>query len=165
MKAIRPKSQSVPGGETAYPGRTTGPSRSAVDIVLAQLYDDKAEDVVTIDLAGKAVFADMMIVASGRSARQVAAMADHLAERLKQADIGPVRVEGKATADWVLIDAVDVVVHLFRPEVRAFYQIEKMWGAEAPGQSEGSALRPSGVRTAAGSTEVGGRGASRGLSA
>jgi len=141
VKAIRPKSQAVSGTETAYPGRTAGPSRSAADIVLAQLDDDKAEDVVTIDLAGKAVFADTMIVATGRSARQVAAMADHLLERLKQADLGPVRIEGKSSADWVLIDAVDVVVHLFRPEVRAFYQIEKMWGAEAPGLADGSTLR------------------------
>ncbi|MCU0909313.1 MAG: ribosome silencing factor [Rhodobacteraceae bacterium] len=95
--------------------------------VLASLDDDKAEDVVPIDLRGRSSVADWMVVASGRSSRQVAAIAEKLAERLKQ-DLGlAVKVEGKATGDWVLIDAGDVVVHVFRPEVREFYQLEKMW--------------------------------------
>lgn len=94
--------------------------------------DDKAEDIIQIDLAGKTSIADAMIVASGRSTRHVASLADHLEERLKQAGAGPLSVEGRTTADWVLVDAGDVIVHLFRPEVREFYNIEKMWGVDAP---------------------------------
>lgn len=100
--------------------------------VLASLDDDKAEVVVTIPLKGKTEMADHMVIASGRSSRQVAAIADHLIERLKQ-DAGVIaRVEGKEIGDWVLIDAGDVIVHVFRPEVREFYQLEKMW--QTPGQ-------------------------------
>jgi ribosome-associated protein len=95
--------------------------------VLSSLDDDKAEDVVPIDLRGRSSVADWMVVASGRSSRQVTAIAEKLAERLKQEAGLSVKVEGKATGDWVLIDAGDVVVHVFRPEVREFYQLEKMW--------------------------------------
>jgi ribosome-associated protein len=95
--------------------------------VLASLDDDKAEDVVPIDLRGRSEMADHMVIASGRSSRQVAAISEKLVERLK-ADFGILcKVEGKETADWVLIDAGDVIVHVFRPEVRDFYQLEKMW--------------------------------------
>lgn len=95
--------------------------------VLASLDDDKAEDVVQIDLKGRSDVADWMVIASGRSTRQVAAIAEKLTDRLKT-DLGLLcRVEGKETADWVLIDAGDVIVHVFRPEVRGFYQLEKMW--------------------------------------
>jgi len=95
--------------------------------VLASLDDDKAEDVVSIDLRGRSAMADHMVIASGRSSRQVASIAEKLAERLKQ-DFGRlVRIEGKDTGDWVLIDTDDVIVHIFRPEVREFYQLEKMW--------------------------------------
>ena len=95
--------------------------------ILSSLDDDKAEDVVQIDLRGKTAIGDYMVIASGRSTRQVAAMAEKLVDRLKQ-DYGRLsRVEGKDTGDWVLIDTGDVVVHLFRPEVREFYQLEKMW--------------------------------------
>lgn len=95
--------------------------------ILASLEDDKAEDIVSIPLAGKSEMADHMVIASGRSSRQVAAIAEHLADRLKQ-DHGLVaRTEGKDLGDWVLIDAGDVIVHVFRPEVREFYQLEKMW--------------------------------------
>jgi ribosome-associated protein len=102
---------------------------------MATLADGKAEDAVVIDLEGKTTIADAMIVASGRSARQVGAMADHLLEKLKAAGVKPLDMEGRTHGDWVLIDAGDVVVHLFRPEVRAFYGLEKMWGdgAAAPG--------------------------------
>ena len=100
-------------------------------IVLSSLDDDKADDAVVIDLAGKTTFADTMIIASGRSARHVAAMAEHLVERLKMAGQGGVHVEGLPQADWVLIDAGDAIVHLFRPEVRTFYNLEKMWGDES----------------------------------
>ena len=94
--------------------------------------DDKAEDVIVIDLVGKTSIADAMIIASGRSTRQVGAMAEHLLEKLKQAGVRPVSAEGRTQADWVLIDAGDVIIHLFRPEIRAFYNIEKMWGADSP---------------------------------
>lgn len=102
-------------------------------LVLGQLDDDQAQEIVTIDLAGKTSIADYMVIASGRSTRQVAAMAQKLAERIKQSGFGPVKLEGLPAADWVLIDAGDVVVHLFRPEVRSFYNLERMWAfADTP---------------------------------
>jgi len=102
-------------------------SASILDLVLSSLDDDKAEDVVQIDLQGKSAMADTMVVASGRSTRQVSAMAQKLLDRLKETFRLTARVEGKDTGDWVLIDTGDVVVHIFRPEVRDFYQLEKMW--------------------------------------
>jgi len=102
-------------------------SRKLLEYVLSSLDDDKAEEVVKIDLRGKTEVADFMVVASGRSSRQVTALAEKLADRLKQ-ELGVyAKVEGKDTGDWVLIDAGDVIVHVFRPEVREFYQLEKMW--------------------------------------
>lgn len=102
-------------------------SEALLERILSSLADDKAEDVVQIDLRGKSSIGDYMVVASGRSTRQVAAMSEKLVDRLK-ADFGrATRVEGKDTGDWVLIDTGDVIVHLFRPEVREFYQLEKMW--------------------------------------
>ena len=102
------------------------------DLILSRLDDDKAQDVVFIDLKGKSPVADGLIVASGRSQRHVGAMADHLLRALKEAGYGRCRVEGMPSADWVLIDAGDVIVHLFRPEVRTFYNIEKIWSVEPP---------------------------------
>ncbi len=99
-------------------------------LVLAQLDDDQAQEVVSIPLEGKSSIADHMVIASGRSTRQVASMAQKLAEKIKQAGFGHARVEGLPAADWVLIDAGDVVVHLFRPEVRSFYNLERMWSFE-----------------------------------
>ncbi|MEO0590098.1 MAG: ribosome silencing factor [Pseudomonadota bacterium] len=107
------------------------------EMVLAQLDDDQAIDVVSIPLEGKSSVADYMVVASGRSTRQVASMAQKLAEKVKQAGFGPARVEGLPAADWVLIDAGDVVVHLFRPEVRSFYNLERMWSFEG-GEAQAS---------------------------
>ena len=103
-------------------------------LVMKSLDDDQAVEVVTIPLAGKSSIADHMVIASGRSSRQVASMANKLAERIKQQFGRPVRIEGLPVADWVLIDAGDVVVHLFRPEVRSFYNLERMWafGDETP---------------------------------
>lgn len=95
--------------------------------ILISLEDDKAEDIVTIDLRGKSAIADYMVVASGRSTRQVAAIADHLVDALKQNHGRLSKIEGKDTGDWVLIDTGDIIVHVFRPEVREFYQLEKMW--------------------------------------
>lgn len=96
-------------------------------LVLQSLDDDQAQEVVSIALEGKSSIADHMIVASGRSSRQVASIAQKLAERIKKAGRSA-RLEGLTTADWVLIDAEDVIIHLFRPEVRSFYNLERMWG-------------------------------------
>ncbi len=100
-------------------------------LVLASLDDDQALEVVTIPLAGKTSIADHMVIASGRSGRQVASMASKIAEKIK-ADLGrSVRIQGLATADWVLIDAGDIIVHLFKPDVRQFYNLERMWAFDA----------------------------------
>ncbi|MFK8252914.1 ribosome silencing factor [Ancylobacter terrae] len=102
--------------------------------VLARLDDDKAEDIVPIDLRGKTSIADHMVVASGRSQRHVGAIAEHLIEALKARGVRDIRVEGLPACDWVLIDAGDLIVHVFQPEVRSFYNIEKMWaGARRDG--------------------------------
>ena len=112
----------------AAPANPAAPDAGAVlDLVLKSLDDDLAEDVVRIDLRGRSSMADYMVIASGRSARHVAAIADKLLERLKEGLGRTPRAEGKETGDWVLVDTDDVVVHLFRPEVRAFYQLEKLW--------------------------------------
>lgn len=101
-------------------------------LILKKLDDDKAEDVVVIDLQGKSPIADAVVVASGRSQRHVAALAEHLQRALKEVGLGRAPTEGLPHADWVLIDAGDVIVHLFRPEVRSFYQIEKIWSVDSP---------------------------------
>ncbi len=100
---------------------------AALTAILTSLDDSKAEDVVAIDVEGKTAMCDRIVVASGRSHRHVAALAEHLLTAIKDAGHGVARVEGMPNADWVLIDQGDVIVHLFRPEVRAFYNIEKMW--------------------------------------
>jgi ribosome-associated protein len=107
---------------------TAPQSGSLLALVLSSLDEDQAQDVISIPLAGKSSMADHMVIASGRSTRQVAAIAQKLATRIKQAGHDSPRVEGLPAADWVLIDAGDVVVHLFRPEVRSFYNLERMWG-------------------------------------
>jgi nicotinate-nucleotide adenylyltransferase len=138
IRAVRPprsraKGKTIPD-QTADTARTLPDRRKAIDAQLAlvrhSLDEDKADDVVVIDLKGKSAFADYMVIASGRSNRQVVAIAEHLADRLKQAGHGYTPVEGKQTGDWVLVDAGDVVVHVFRPEPRAFYALEKMWALE-----------------------------------
>ncbi|TXH35208.1 MAG: ribosome silencing factor [Rhodospirillaceae bacterium] len=103
-----------------------------VKIVATSLDDDKAEDIVSIDLRGKSSIADYMVIATGRSSRQLAAMAQHLDDKLTKLGIQDVAIEGMTQGDWVLLDGGDVVVHLFRPEVREFYNLEKMWGADLP---------------------------------
>ncbi|CAA9424780.1 MAG: Ribosomal silencing factor RsfA [uncultured Rubellimicrobium sp.] len=102
-------------------------SEDLLHVIMASLEDDKAEDIVTIDLRGRSEMGDFMVIASGRSTRQVAAIAEKLADRLKQEHGVLSKMEGRETADWVLIDTGDVIVHVFRPEVRDFYQLEKMW--------------------------------------
>ena len=102
-------------------------SESLLAAVVKSLEDDKGEDIVQINLRGRSEMGDYMVIASGRSTRQVTAMAEKLSDRLKQ-DFGIIsKTEGKEAGDWVLIDTGDVIVHIFRPEVREFYQLEKMW--------------------------------------
>ena len=114
--------------ETVSPLRP-GPAET-LNLVLAQLEDAKAEETITIDLQGKTALADHMVVTSGRSNRQVGAIADRVLKALSEAGVRGARVEGMPHCDWVLIDAGDVIVHVFRPEVRAFYNLEKMWSAD-----------------------------------
>lgn len=112
--------------------------------ILSSLTDDKAEDIVQIDLRGKSSIGDYMVICSGRSSRQVTAIAEKLTDRLKH-DLGRLsKIEGKETGDWVLIDTGDIIVHVFRPEVRAFYQLEKMWlpPSEAAAAATASAAPP-----------------------
>ena len=106
-------------------------SRRLLALSLETLDDDQAEDIVTIDLAGKSSVADAMVIASGRSQRHVGAIVDHLTRRFKDAGYGGCRVEGLPHCDWVLVDAGDVIVHVFRPEVRSFYNLERIWSPEA----------------------------------
>ena len=101
-----------------------------VNVHNGSLEDDKAESVVTLDLEGKASFCDRMVIATGLADRQIAAMAEHLSEKLHAAGLKRVQVEGAGGADWVLVDAGDIVVHLFKPEARATYGLERMWGTE-----------------------------------
>ncbi|HYB05910.1 MAG TPA: ribosome silencing factor [Methyloceanibacter sp.] len=103
-----------------------------LNVVLDTLEDAKAEDVACIEIKGKTSIGDQMVVASGRSQRHVGAVADHLIRKLKDEGFGRARVEGLPHCDWVLIDAGDVIVHIFRPEVREFYNLEKMWSADRP---------------------------------
>jgi ribosome silencing factor RsfS/YbeB/iojap len=98
--------------------------------IVASLEDDKAEAIVALDLAGKASFCDRMVIATGLADRQIAAMAEHLSDRLEKAGVKRVQIEGTQGSDWVLIDAGDIIVHLFKPEARAMYALEKMWGAD-----------------------------------
>jgi ribosome-associated protein len=120
-------------------------------LIMASLEDDQAEEVITIPLAGKSTIADHMVIASGRSTRQVASMANKLAEKIKAEFRRSVRIEGLQTADWVLIDANDVIVHLFRPEVRTFYNLERMWQF---GDTVSSSLKPLPVSPAASTPEA-----------
>ncbi|PVH29379.1 ribosome silencing factor [Pararhodobacter oceanensis] len=119
-----------PAAPAAPAPKPTAPTYTADDVlavVLQSLDDDKAEDVVQISLRGRSAMADYMVICSGRSSRQVAAITDKLLERLKEEFRLIARSEGKDTGDWVLLDTGDVVVHVFRPEVREFYQLERMW--------------------------------------
>ena len=118
---------------TDHPAETAATGRAPIDVddlhrlVLQSLDDDQAQEVISIPLAGKSNIADHMVVASGRSTRQVASMAIKLADKIKQKYGRIARIEGLPAADWVVIDADDVIVHIFRPEVRNFYNLERMW--------------------------------------
>jgi len=111
-------------------------SRAVLEVVSAALDDAKAEDIVCIDLENKTPIGDFMIVASGRSNRHVGAVADQVLRKLKDAGEGSARVEGMPQCDWVLIDTGDIIIHIFRPEVREFYKLEKMWSTERPSPLE-----------------------------
>ncbi len=117
-------------------GLETPTSEKLLAAILKSLDDDKAEDVVQADLRGKSEMGDYMVIATGRSTRQVSAMAEKLVDRVKQTFGVISKVEGKDTGDWVLIDTGDVIVHIFRPEVREFYQLEKMWVPGAAGAQQ-----------------------------
>ena len=128
IAAPRAKARRVPepvSKRSDAPKRPDAPE--TLRLILARLDDMKAEDTVTIDLTGKTSIADAMVVTSGRSNRHVTSIAENAIEGLSKAGLKGIRVEGKRNGDWVLIDAGDVIVHVFRPEVRAFYDLEKMW--------------------------------------
>ncbi len=107
-------------------------------MVQEQLDDDKAGDIVIIDLSGKSSIADYMVIATGQSSRHVGAMTDHLLETFRKNGLRGARVEGRSRSDWVLLDAGDIVIHLFRPEVREFYKLEKLWSHDIPEAAEAS---------------------------
>ena len=126
------QTQPAEAGDQAAPLPFAEPG-SLHALVLQSLDDDQAQEIVSIPLEGKTAIADYMVIASGRSTRQVTAMAEKLAQRVKTAGFGSSRIEGLPAADWVLVDAGDVIVHLFRPEVRSFYNLERMWAfGDAP---------------------------------
>lgn len=116
--------------------RSQDAAAKALKLVLESLEDSKAENVTSIDIAGKSALGDYMVVVSGRSNRHVTAIAEHLIDDLKAEGFGSPRIEGLETGDWVLIDAGDIIVHVFRPEIREFYSLEKMWAA--PDMDEGT---------------------------
>jgi ribosome-associated protein len=121
---------SVP--KKAAPRPKAAPPSDLLKRILASLDDDKAENIVAIDLEGRSALADAAVIASGRSSRHVAAIADHLARRLKEGGYGTRPVAGAVAGDWALVDAGDVIVHVFRPEVRDYYDLEGMWNVGSP---------------------------------
>jgi ribosome-associated protein len=108
------------------------PQAELLSLILTSLDDDKAEDVVTIDLMGRSSLTDAIVIANGRSQRHVSSIAEHLARRLKEAGYGSRPIDGLGSGDWVLVDAGDAIVHVFRPEVRAYYDLEGMWSVAEP---------------------------------
>jgi len=120
------------GGPQAESARFRAGSEPILSVVLDVLDDAKAEKVVSIDLKGKSSIGDFMVIASGRSQRHVGAIADHVLRRLKDEGLGRANAEGLPNCDWVLIDTGDIIVHIFRPEVRDFYNLEKMWSLDRP---------------------------------
>jgi ribosome-associated protein len=119
---------------TVRPKARSAPQSDLLKRIVASLDDDKAENIITIDLEGRSALCDAAVIASGRSSRHVAAIADHLARRLKESGYGTRPISGAAQGDWVLVDAGDIIVHIFRPEVRDYYDLEGMWNVEAPGK-------------------------------
>lgn len=121
--------------KTAPAGARNAEQQPLLSRILVSLDDDKAEDVVTIDLAGRSSLADWIVIANGRSQRHVSAIAEHLARRLKEAGYGTRPIDGMVSGDWVLVDAGDIIVHIFRPEVRAYYDLEGMWSVKEPARA------------------------------
>ena len=126
-KSARKSASKSPAKKAAPPTRKPAQPSDLLKRILASLDDDKAENVITIDLEGRSALCDAAVIASGRSSRHVGAMAEHLARRLKESGYGTRPVSGQTQGDWVLVDAGDVIVHLFRPEVREYYDLEGMW--------------------------------------
>jgi ribosome-associated protein len=118
--------------------RAVPKEQALLDRILKSLDDDKAEDIVTIGLEGRSSLTDALVIASGRSSRHVAAIAEHLARKLKEAGYGTRPIDGLQSGDWVLVDAGDVIVHIFRPEVRDYYDLEGMWSVEEPKRAAAS---------------------------
>jgi ribosome-associated protein len=114
------------------PPRAVKKDSGLVSRIVKSLDDDKAEDIVTIDLEGRSSLADALIIATGRSSRHVASIAEHLTRKLKEAGYGTRPIDGASQGDWVLVDAGDVIVHIFRPEVRTYYDLEGMWSVDEP---------------------------------
>ena len=131
---MTPSEGATRGAPRLTPARKRKPKAPLLDTVLKSLDNSKAEQAATISLKGKSSIGDYMIVASGRSQRHVGSIAERLLGDLKQAGFGRMHAEGMPGCDWVLIDAGDVIVHIFRPEVRAFYNLEKMWSAAQPAE-------------------------------
>ena len=144
MKALTPTTTTEAGTAPLHPVKgSVSDTGKLVRTVLHSLEDAKAEDLVSIDLQGKTSLADVMIVASGRSNVHVGAIAERIIKACKENALPTPKVEGLPHCDWVLVDVGDVIVHIFRPEVRAFYNLEKMWGGDRPGES-----KPQGARAA-----------------
>jgi ribosome-associated protein len=130
---MRTTTGTAPSGVSAAKVQpSAGSSAALLGDVLHWLDEAKAEDIVTVDLAGKSSIGDFMVIATGRNDRHVGAVADQIRRKLKDAGCEGVRVEGLEACDWVLIDQGDIIVHLFRPEVREFYNLEKMWSVDRP---------------------------------
>ena len=125
--AKKPAAKKPAPKKAAAPAKKPAPPSDLLKRILTSLDDDKAENIITIDLEGRSALCDAAVIASGRSSRHVSAMAEHLARRLKEGGYGTRPVNGQAQGDWVLVDAGDVIVHLFRPEVREYYDLEGMW--------------------------------------
>jgi len=133
---VKPKAKS-PAKKVAAPRPAKAKPAAHSDLlqrIVTSLDDDKAENIITIDLEGRSALCDAAVIASGRSSRHVAAIADHLARKLKEGGYGSRPISGAAAGDWVLVDAGDVIVHIFRPEVREYYDLEGMWNVGAPGR-------------------------------
>jgi ribosome-associated protein len=141
VRSTRTKSLAVKSDKKKTPAKTPAARKTPIRapkanaellrLILKSLDDDKAENIVSIDLKGRTPMADHIVIASGRSARHVSAIAEHLLDTLGKTGL-KAKVEGLSQGDWVLVDALDAIVHVFRPEVRAFYNLEKMWGEDAP---------------------------------
>lgn len=129
-----PRKKAAAAGPRSKSKREAGAETTRLDqmqaVIVSSLEDDKAEQVVTLDLAGRASFADRMVIATGLADRQISAMATHLEQKLEEIGVRRVQIEGIGGSDWVLIDTGDIVVHLFKPEARSLYALEKMWGPD-----------------------------------